>query len=229
MANPLTRLVGSIQPGDNKAHINFKRLMPRVARYCSGISGYGKDGTINVHFAPPCLLGRNADCWTPRVTWKPDPTTKLGDERDETFGFMKIKFEFPEGGKRLYNGWIILPEGVGFSYDVQKAKLEVIAKTKIKGVNYGELCAVHIDHTPSIPPPWWFSDDMRSYQVLLNVALFLRYHRLPFCNDCLSKFNAATIHEIERVTKRMLTQQCFASRDDICSGCNRTAVTIRVV
>src|SRR6266536_70659 len=223
----MTRIIGTIMRGDNKAHINCVILRPQLAQHCKEITTYGKDGTINLQLAHSFPTGGNADCWTPRITWKPNPITGLGELRAEAFGLIKVKFEFPLDRQTYNDVWIILPEGVESTYTDDKVKVEFIAAGPIDGVAYGKQGAIHFDHTPAVPKPPWFSRDSTSYKHLLTIASILRPH--PFCNDCLRELiQAATVDEIEHVTNGMSVQECFVQATDICVRCPETKLTMSI-
>lgn len=90
--------------------------------YCREIIGCGHFGTINIHLNQPFDKGR-ADCWTPKLFWTPG--RGLEGDREEEFGFIKVKLEYPIGGS-LHDAWIIYPSGHTASY-VSRHSVEVIA------------------------------------------------------------------------------------------------------
>jgi hypothetical protein len=150
----IVKVTGKVAPsgGEGKAHLNYKVMIPKAAEHCPGVASCDKYGTINVVDLSPPLSKRCADCWTPRVTWY--PVVGLEPVRPEAWGFIKIKLECPLGGER-YDVWIILPEGHGFSYR-DDAGVEIIADVWIPGAKPGALCAIHLDHIPSMERPDWF-------------------------------------------------------------------------
>jgi hypothetical protein len=150
----MVKLEGRIDPqgGEGNASKNYKAMIPKAAEHCSEIRNCDKYGTINVIDLSPPLRKSYADCWTPTVIWPPiADIEKLGVTRKEAFGFIKIKFEYPLAGE-TYDAWIIFPEGHGFTYN-EDLGVEIIAEMKVPGIKLGQKCAIHIDHSPSVPRP----------------------------------------------------------------------------
>jgi len=121
-------------------------LIPKIAEHYPAVANCGQYGTINVRL-DELFDNAHADHWTSRTTWH--PVAGLENTRCEVFGFIKIKFEAPNG--QLFDAWIILPEGHFWTYD--RKGVEIIADVCIPGIEYGHRCAFHLDHTPSIPRP----------------------------------------------------------------------------
>jgi hypothetical protein len=137
---------GTIVAGQGDASANYKVMIPEIAKDFPLVADCGLFGTINVLLDSP-FDNSNADHWTPQIVWRP----VVGFQesvRPETFGFIRIKFEFDA---QLYDAWIIRPEGHCWTYN--GLGVEVIAATQIPGVAYGKACSFRLDHTPSSPRP----------------------------------------------------------------------------
>ncbi len=150
------RITGTIKPGQGDASKNYERMIAAAAVYCPAVANCGLHGTINVHLDQPLDKG-HADCWTPRIPWKPvfwngkEWDQKI--DREEEFGFIEIKFEHSLDGQ-LYDAWIVLPSGHGATY-YDRFLVEIIAAELIGGcrLEYHTRCAIHLDHVPSIARP----------------------------------------------------------------------------
>jgi hypothetical protein len=219
----MTRIVGTIIPGNRKALINYPLLIPRLVEHCPEIKGFGKDGTINIRLDQGVCKG-NADCWTPR-TWYSH--TGEDSERPEAFGFIRIELEYPPDKRDSYSAWIIIPEGHSATY-VADTIVEVMAAVRVPGLRYNSRCAVHIDHAPLIPRPAWFCKTARSYANMLSIAFFLKkVPGHPVCDDCFRiELKAANNHEIARITDWMKTEKGFLGRIDTCAQCGKSKPTI---
>ena len=147
----VSKHTGTITQGSGNARKHYRITIPKIAEYCSAVANCGQFGTINVELDEP-LDNSRADYWTPEIAWNPVPGTGLEENRVEAFGLTKIKFEYPLGGE-AYDAWIVLPEGHTWTYNGEG--VEVIADVDIPGIAYGRRCALHLDHTPSSPPPSW--------------------------------------------------------------------------
>jgi hypothetical protein len=157
------KITGRIAPsgGEGKAHVNYKAMIPVAALHCPEIASCDKYGTINVEQLAPPLRKSHADCWTPQVIWEPIVDAEnLGRKRPEAFGFIKIGFECPLGTP-LYDAWIIMPSGHGYSYE--DTGVEIIASMWIPGANPGVPCAIHLDHKPLKERPAIFNWPGSSY------------------------------------------------------------------
>lgn len=148
----MMKLIGTTLKGEGHAHVNYEVMIPQAALHFPDVAKCDRFGTINV-LLDHAFDKRYADCWTPQVTWR--PKTGLGSTRLEAFGFIKIKFEFPID-KDEYDAWIIFPEGHPFSYGGRG--IEIIAEMRIPGVLPKVVCAISLDHIPSVPRPSWFGE-----------------------------------------------------------------------
>jgi hypothetical protein len=81
------------------------------------------------------------------------------NDREEEFGFTRVKFEYPLGGQ-LHDAWIIYPSGHSATY-LDRFFVEIIAANLIGGsrVPPETRCAVHLDHAPSKARPSSFGDN----------------------------------------------------------------------
>lgn len=150
------RFAGTVRQGQGHAAANYERMIAAAAVHYPAVADCGRFGTINVRLDQPLDKGR-ADCWTPRLVWK--PVEALGGDREEEFGFVEIKLEYPISG-RLQDAWIIYPSGHQATY-VDPYLVEVIAADLIGGERLapGSLCAVHLEHVPPIVRPSSFGDN----------------------------------------------------------------------
>jgi CTP-dependent riboflavin kinase len=148
----MLNITGTIVPGQGDAHRNHQFLIPKLAEHFAEIAGCRQFGTINVRLDMPLLKGL-ADHWTPRIKWRPYWLTPSDPDREEAFGFIRIKFECPLGG-RTYDAWVIVPELAQLSQDEFGA--EVIADMLVLGVRYGVSCAIQLDDWPPLLRPTWF-------------------------------------------------------------------------
>jgi hypothetical protein len=149
------RITGTIKPGQRNASKNYERMIAAAAVYCPAVANCGLHGTINVRLDQPLDKG-HADCWTPRIPWK-EWEQKI--DREEEFGFIEIKFEYPMGG-RLYGAWIVLPSGHEATY-YDRFLVEIIAAELIGGrrLDYQTRCAIHLNYDPPIARPSSFGDN----------------------------------------------------------------------
>ena len=144
------RITGTTKSGQGDASTNNRVSIPAAALHCPAVANYGLHGTINVQLDQR-LSKSHADCWTPRFPWRPlvwKGKPYQGKDRDEEFGFIKIKFEFPLNGE-LYDAWIMLPSGHPATY-FDPYTVEVIADVLVGGQRIApeNRCAIHLDHTP---------------------------------------------------------------------------------
>jgi hypothetical protein len=146
-------ITATIIAGQGNAAGNHRLLIPRIAARFPEVANCSQFGTINVHL-DEALDRSRADFWTPHIAWI--PAALPGADRAhrlEAFGFIRIEFEYPLGG-RQYPAWIMLPEGSDLTYSDDR--VEIVAGVFIEGVAYGQRCAIHIDHLPAVAAPSWF-------------------------------------------------------------------------
>jgi hypothetical protein len=148
----MLRISGRVIRGEGDASKNHKILIPQLAQHFPEIANCGQFGTINVALEAP-FFKRLADHWTPRVTWRPCWLGPGDPDCHEAFGFLRIRFACPAGG-RMHNAWIIVPEWCVMSYE--DFRVEVIADELLSGVAVGCGCAVELDEWPTNMRPEWF-------------------------------------------------------------------------
>jgi hypothetical protein len=153
------RITGNITHGEGSASTNYERMIAAAAVYCAAVADCGHFGTINVRLDQPIDKG-HADCWTPKTLWKPKVMGgKPSDEnRNEEFGFVNIKVEYPLAGD-LHDAWIIFPSGHTATY-CDPHYVEIIASKLIGGHRLESgSCGIHLVHAPSIARPASFGDN----------------------------------------------------------------------
>ncbi|MGN6717896.1 MAG: hypothetical protein ACTHLX_10940 [Candidatus Binatia bacterium] len=149
-------ITATIVPGQGDAATNHRVLIPRIAAGFPEVAKCSAFGTINV-WLDRVLNRSHADFWTSHIAWLPAKT--LGGDRAlrlEAFGFIRIAFECPIDGPRCA-AWIMLPEGSELTYRADQA--EIIAGEFVAAASNGARCAIHLDHTPTLPAPSWFGEN----------------------------------------------------------------------
>jgi hypothetical protein len=148
-------ITATIVPGQGDAATNHYVLIPRIAARFPEIAKCSSFGTINLQLDEP-LDHSHADFWTPQMPWIPVRLAGAARvPRIEAFGFTRIGLECPLGGPK-YMAWIIMPEGASLTFRDDGA--EIIVGEFITGVVHGVRCAIHLDHTPTLPAPPWFGE-----------------------------------------------------------------------
>jgi hypothetical protein len=84
------RITGTIIHGEGLAQVNYERMIAAAAVHCPAVADCGRFGTINVRLDQLFDKG-HADCWTPRVVWR--PLRGLDQDREEEFGFVRVELE----------------------------------------------------------------------------------------------------------------------------------------
>ena len=158
-------IAGTIRQGQGNASINYANMISAVAQRFPAVANCGQFGTINVRLDERLEKG-HADFWTPRTVWRRPASVGaplLVDERQEEFGFIQAKFEYPLND-RLSGVWIILPSGHQATY-ADPFFVELIAAELIGGcrVEYGSRCAIHLSHIPAKERPSSFGDNYAQY------------------------------------------------------------------
>jgi hypothetical protein len=95
--------VTKLKGGKGLAKLNYKVIIPEIAKEFPAFQNCGNRGTINVDFLKPPLRKSFADYWTSRIRWKP-VAGNIGTVREEKYGLIKIQFGYPLDANR-YDTW----------------------------------------------------------------------------------------------------------------------------
>jgi hypothetical protein len=128
----------TVSSGVGVASKNLKFQMPYLVWQFPAIKNIYL-GSINVNLDKPLHVPKYDYTTLPTPWWDVDETHP-GRWRDERFGFLEIKFEFPVGGE-FYRAWIF--DCHNSRYHGDPTRFEIISE-KINGIANGQRCRIHI-------------------------------------------------------------------------------------
>jgi len=125
----VVQIPGKIVQGFGAATSALAYQWSEVSKHVAELPRFHQ-GTINVRLSAPVLVTQ-PDIVVPAFEWGPQ-------NQKESFGIVRVKFEFPKG--KLHGAIMYISSGSPHRFDLATA--EIITE-KLDGVEPGHDCAVH--------------------------------------------------------------------------------------